>query len=108
MTDQQTDACTNTNCDEPTPWDMAAVMLDDEWFCSPACAREYLNESDATPSTVTLHDPQFVASRAEMPASVDDADVDIQRRVTDRDDAFSAIDELVSMFSAPFRVVIDE
>lgn len=100
--------CDNSGCDEVTSWDMALIMFDGKWFCSPDCAREHLEEMDTAPQSITLHDPQFAVSRDELPPAVGKEDVDIQRPVTGMEDAFTAIQEIESMYPAKFRVVMDE
>lgn len=83
-------------CGEMTPWYMPAVIVDDTWLCSPACARELVREMDARPETVALHDPQFATDIAE------DA-VDISRPTSSTEDAQTAIDEIAEMFPGDFR-----
>jgi hypothetical protein len=82
---------------------MAGILLDHDWFCSPECARAQLIAMSDCPDTVTLHDPQFSVDRSELPG-VDAEDVNIQRSVTDKEDAATALDEAKLMHSPPFRV----
>lgn len=95
--------CPVDGCDEPTPWDMAAVNFDGQYFCSPECARSHLDGMERAPSDMTLHDPQFHTDRDAFPDVPDDA-VDIHRSVTGRDDARTAIDEIAEMHPGEFRV----
>jgi len=94
--------CAAPDCDEPTPWDMAAIIVGEAWYCSPECAGGHLNRHGA-PAQVTLHDPQFAADRAELPHVADDA-VDISRRVTSLDDADTAIAQATDLYPGTFRV----
>lgn len=99
------DTCAAEDCDEPTPWDMASVKLDDLAYCSPECAKSALSDMSTAPTMVTLHDPQYVSDRSTV--GVDEGSVDIERDVTDVDDAKDAIETAADLYSAPFRVQID-
>lgn len=55
--------CHNDGCDEPCPWDMSGIILFNEIYCSPDCAREGLKEMPDKPHEVVLHDPQFAVDR---------------------------------------------
>lgn len=100
--------CDATGCDEPTPWDMVAIVFAGDWFCSPDCARAALNEMTAAPDSITLHDPQFAVAREEVSAASDETDVDLQWPVVDETDALSVLDDIESMYPSDFRVVVNE
>lgn len=100
---QYGDGCANSECEYPTSWDLCGIILDDEVCCSAECAREHIDATDSAPDTVTLHDPQHIADRSELPAVSDD-DINITCAPTDRDDALAAVNELEKMFGAQFVV----
>lgn len=100
--------CARSGCDEPCPWDMAAVMLGEETVCcSPACADPVLEGMYAPPEMVALHDPQGAADRDDLPNVADDAS-DIYRPVSSREDATVALGEIEAMYPGPFRVKPEE
>lgn len=82
---------------------MNAILVDGVWLCSPECARAFVDELDAAPDSVTLHDPQFVLSREELSAEFGEDTSGITRTVDGADEAVSAIAEFESMFPSPFR-----
>lgn len=95
--------CVRTDCAEPCPWDMAAVVFDGETVCcSPTCARAVLDELTETPTIVTLHDPQGAADRTKVGLGADV--VDIWRETEDSDDVRRAIDELEDLYPGAFRI----
>lgn len=96
------ETCPVGGCEELTPWDMAAINFDGQYFCSPGCARKHLESMDRVPELMTLHDPQYAVDRGELPGVESEA-VDIERPVRDRDDAQAAIDEMEVMFPGEFR-----
>lgn len=100
--------CANPDCDEPTPWDMASVRLDDAEFCSPECARAHLDRTGAesVPQRVTLHDPQFAVDRSDLSGVAEDA-IDIGRPIEHGADARRALDEIEEMFPGEFRPTPD-
>lgn len=97
------DTCSAPDCEEPTPWDMAALIVDGAWYCSPACAIEGVATADTAPETVTLHDPQYTADRAALPAVSTEA-VNISRAVEDRAAADEAIRDASELYGAAFRL----
>lgn len=97
--------CDNTGCEELTPWDMPAIIINDAWFCSPNCAREHLEGIDAAPQSITFHDPQYAASRDELPSSVQEEDVDIRWPVSKMEDALESIQEIESAYPDKFRTL---
>jgi len=105
MTDRIPDdgTCAHDDCEEPTPWDMAALIVGDAWYCSPACAIEGVAAADTAPETVTLHDPQYTADREQLPGVSAEA-VNISRRVTGLDDADLAIAQATELVPGTFRV----
>lgn len=100
--------CDNTDCNAPTPWDMAAIHIDDKSYCTPSCAQDHLKITDTVPQSVALHDPQYNVDRAELPASVSEDAVNIQRDVTNSMDAAVAIEEIADMYPGDFRSLADE
>lgn len=100
--------CENTDCDEPTPWDMVSIIFDQRAFCSPDCARQALESVETAPESITLHDPQFQVSRADLPAGVGEGDVDISRPVTSVDDGVAGLEAAEEMYPGTFRVALDE
>lgn len=94
--------CSHDDCDEPTPWDMAAIIVGDGWYCSPTCAIEGVAAADSAPETVTLHDPQYTADRSSMPGVSAEA-VNISRPVAGRAEADEAIRTASEVYDAPFR-----
>jgi len=97
-----TDTCSGTDCEEPTPWDMLAVVIDGVWFCSPACAAAHVDALETPPETVTLHDPQFHANRDAVAGAGPKA-VDISRAVVGMADADEAISAVSGMVEGQFR-----
>jgi len=95
--------CSHDDCEEPTPWDMAALIVGDAWYCSPECAIEGVAAAETTPDSVTLHDPQFTADRSSMPGVSAEA-VNITRSVSGRVDADEAIRSASELHAAPFRL----
>jgi len=108
MTDRIPDSgtCSAPDCEEPTPWDMAALIVGDAWYCSPACAIEGVAAADTAPETVTLHDPQYTADRAALPAVSTEA-VNITRAVDGRAAADEAIRDASDLYGAAFRLGAD-
>lgn len=94
------DTCQRDDCQQPTPWDMPAIAINqDRVYCSPECAIQDL--SVTTFESVTLHDPQYSADR---PATVADDVVDVGRPVSGVVDAARAIGEVAEWMPAEFRV----
>ncbi len=92
--------CHRDTCEEPLPWDMAAVAINQtNVYCSPDCARAAFN-GITDYDTVTLHDPQHHAGR---PDGVRDDAVDIGREVVDREDAKAAISACEDWYPGAFR-----
>jgi hypothetical protein len=97
------DTCSRPDCEEPTPWDMLAVVLDGTWCCSPACALDHLDTLETPPETVTLHDPQYHVDRDALPDVSSEA-VDIRREVVGMAEAIEAIRDAGELFPGQFRV----
>jgi len=97
-----TDTCSRPRCEEPTPWDMPAVVVDGVWCCSPACALEHLDGLERLPAAVTLHDPQYHVDREELSA-VSSAAVGIRREVVGTAEAIEAIRDADELFPGQFR-----
>lgn len=85
--------CDNDDCTEPTPWDMMAIHLGEEWVCSLDCARSYLDTMDTAPETISFHDPQHSVSRETFVDVPTDA-VGVTISVDDIEETKDAIDEL--------------
>jgi len=96
------DVCSHDDCNEPTPWDMVAIVVEGQWFCSPACAVDALGVSKSPPETVTLHDPQYRVDRDELPDVSAEA-VDITRSVIGMVEAKQAIKDTREMVGGQFR-----
>lgn len=95
--------CSRERCDEPCPWDMAAIIFDHETVCcSPACAEVVLEGLDTPPKTVSLHDPQFTVDRGDLP-NVDDDDTVLHYSTETFDDAESAITDAADLHTPRFR-----
>jgi len=97
-----TETCSRPGCEEPTPWDMPAVVLDRVWCCSPACALDHLDGLERPPETVTLHDPQHHVDRDGLP-DVSSAAVNISRTVRGLADAAEAVHQANGMVGGQFR-----
>lgn len=97
--DAFTDTCQRDDCQQPTPWDMSAVAINQtNVYCSPECA---VRDIEATTfESVTLHDPQYSADR---PVTVADDVVDVGRPVDGVVDATRAIAELTEWMPGEFR-----
>jgi hypothetical protein len=95
--------CAHDDCEEPTPWDMAAIIVGDAWYCSPECAIEGVAAAESPPKTVTLHDPQYTADRDELPGVSAEA-VNITRPVSGRVDADEAIRTASEVYGGKFRL----
>ncbi len=81
--------CAANECEERCPWDMSAIILNDDLVCcSPDCARDVLDW--IRPEKVTLHDPQYHTDRNGL--GVSEEEIQIESRVEDREDAEIAID----------------
>lgn len=94
--------CQHDGCEQPVALDMVAIVLDDQTrVCSPACAQAELDDGDV-PESVALHDPQFQADRELLGGISDDAVV-IERAVSTRHDARTAIDTLSELYPGTFR-----
>ena len=94
--------CSNPDCDQPMPWDMAAVGLTPETVCcSPDCARKALHTLDESPETATLHDPQGAVDRESI--GVDEDAIDIVWSVGDGD-IDAAIRQVESLYPGEFRI----
>jgi len=89
--------CSAPDCGEPTPWDMAAIVLDDEYYCSPQCAGASLERMDSPPQRVTLHDPQYRIDRANF-VHVSEDSVNITREVPSMAAAREAIAQMTDVF----------
>jgi len=98
--------CDCAGCDEPTPWDLPSVRLDEHEYCSAECAREAYAAMPAGdhPVTITLHDPQYAVDRDELPPAVGDTDVNIECECWSADEAAAAFDDMLAMFPHEFRV----
>ena len=97
--------CSNPDCDQPLPWDMAAVGLTPETICcSPDCARKALDTLDESPSTVTLHDPQ---GHGDRPAGIDEDTVDVIWTVQDGD-VLEGIRRVEELYAGEFRITDGE
>jgi len=95
--------CDAEGCDEPTPWDMVGVLLDEtQGYCSPDCALVALEASKTVPDLVTIHDPQHAVSRDKMQGVTNDV-IDFDRNVDSNADAEDAIRETGQLFEYPFR-----
>lgn len=103
--------CARPGCEEPTPWDMSAVIITAEWYCSPECARAALDDlvgqPAKEPTRVALHDPQFHVDRSALPGVSPHA-TEIWRSVVGLPDAFKAVDELSELHPGAFRVRGDD
>lgn len=96
-------ACARDHCENPCPWDMAAIVFDGETVCcSPHCAEVVLEGRDATPSVVTYHDPQAAADREALGLGGDV--VDIYREVDSKTEAEAAIREISELHPNRFRM----
>lgn len=84
--------CAIASCDNATPWDMASIILDDTWYCTPRCARTAITECGVHPDTVTVHDPQYSIKRDETDL-MDEDEVDYTYDVETQGRALMAIDE---------------
>jgi len=91
--------CDNKPCNEPTPMDMAGIIIDDEIYCSPDCAKAALKERVEQPTIVKLHDPQFAVDRDEI--GIDDDAVDIWRL---GEPAADMVDAYADIYPGEFRV----
>lgn len=94
--------CDKDGCGNPTSWDMAALIIDSQWFCSPSCAGDGVEVMEGSPETVALHDPQFAVSREEF-VDVEGTAVNIERPVENAADAKQAIEKIESLYPTPFR-----
>lgn len=95
--------CARDGCDEPCPWDMSAIVFDDETVCcSPDCALTVLEGVEETPETVTLHDPQFVVDRDRLGVGGDV--VDFVHEIGEMPEAEEAIREAAMLHEPRFRV----
>lgn len=95
--------CSREGCDELCPFDMTAIIFDHETICcSPACAEVVLEGLDTPPETVSLHDPQTVVDRGDLP-NVDVDDTALNYSTETFDDAESAITEAADLHTPRFR-----
>jgi len=97
-----TETCSRPDCEEPTPWDMLAVVLDGTWCCSPACALDHLDTLETPPETVTLHDPQHHVDRDGLPAVSSEA-VHMRCDVVGMAEAIEAIRDAGELPPGQFR-----
>lgn len=105
----QNEACAAAECSEPTPWDMACLVFDDEndrAYCSTACAGDALDAREQAPETITLHDPQYAVDRDDLPDVSADTPT-IARPVSGIRDANVALAEFADMFPRDFRPTAD-
>jgi len=101
------ETCQSAGCESVTPCDMVSIRFGDDSFCSPDCARAYLNAIKAPPPAIKLHDPQFSVDRAALPPAIGQDDVNIRRPVTGMEDALVAINEIEAMYPGGFRGALD-
>jgi len=98
-----TDTCSRPDCEEPTPWDMLAVVVGGAWCCSPACALDHLDTLETPPETVTLHDPQYRVDRDGLPGGSSKA-AHIRCDVVGMAEAIEAVRDAGELFPGQFRV----
>lgn len=99
--------CARLDCDELTPFDMAAIAVDGDVYCSPKCVRVALESVRGhpydIPSEITLLDPQNHVDKSPLPG-VDETEMVLTRRVKGLPDAERAVDEIEQMYPGEFRV----
>lgn len=95
------DTCNSENCDEPLAFDLPSIFIDKQTYCSPDCAITALKDT-TNPSRVGLRDPQYDVERDRFPG-VDEDDISIHRKVTDLDDARTAVTKLMELYPGAFR-----
>jgi hypothetical protein len=87
--------CHRSDCTQPTPWDMSAIIINREHsYCSPECARAAFTE-DASISSVAIHDPQY---HMERPDGWPDGSVGWLMEVGGQGEARAWVDEFAVVF----------
>lgn len=99
--------CARLDCDELTPFDMAAIAIDGDVYCSPECVRVALESvrghPHEVPREITLLDPQNHVDKSPLPG-VDETEMVLTRRVEGLPDVERAVGEIERMYPGEFRV----
>lgn len=85
------------SCGKEISWDIASISFDEGIFCSPDCAREYLETAGTEPDVMFLHDPQSRVPRDDFPNTSND-EVNIRYKL----DKSTKADEVIDIFESAY------
>lgn len=94
--------CSLVGCDFTNPLDMASIIIDDRWFCSPDCALEELKNCSDLPDLLVLYDPQYrLRDTFHRPP---DGDRYLEIDADSVDEAITKVESVKELSDHPFRM----